>query len=115
VLLGRGLQYVARAARPAPRSATRSDGQLPDSRLGSSPHYTGMAAANFPIGSICGAANGVRPLWRATAVIPFAFAILIVTLLLSRLDSRLDARATFLSNSIAQLNDQIDRMQGPAH
>jgi NO-binding membrane sensor protein with MHYT domain len=74
-------------------------------------HYTGMAAANFPIGSICGAANGVRPLWLATAVIPFAFAILIVTLLLSRLD----ARATFLSNSIAQLNDQIDRMQGPAH
>lgn len=79
--------------------------------MDSSPHYTGMAAANFPIGSICGAANGVRPLWLATAVIPFAFAILIVTLLLSRLD----ARATFLSNSIAQLNDQINRMQGPAH
>ncbi len=23
-------------------------------------HYTGMAAANFPVGSVCGAANGVK-------------------------------------------------------
>ncbi len=73
-------------------------------------HYTGMAAANFLPGSICGAANGVRPSWLAAAVIPFAFAILIVTLLLSRLD----ARAAFLSKSIARLDDQIDRIQGSA-
>lgn len=71
-------------------------------------HYTGMAAANFALGSICDAANGVKPEWLAAAVIPFAFAILIVTLLLSRLD----ARAAFLSKSIARLNDQIDRIQG---
>jgi NO-binding membrane sensor protein with MHYT domain len=74
-------------------------------------HYTGMAAANFPVGSVCGAANGVKPQWLAAAVIPFAFVILIVTLLLSRLD----ARAAFLANSVARLNDQIDRMRGPIH
>lgn len=71
-------------------------------------HYTGMAAANFPIGSICGAAGGVKPQWLATAVILFAFAILIVTLLLSRLD----ARVAFLANSVARLDDQIDRVRG---
>lgn len=74
-------------------------------------HYTGMAAANFPVGSVCGAANGVKPQWLAAAVIPFAFAILIVTLFLSRLD----ARVAFLANSIARLNDQIDHRRGPMH
>ena len=73
-------------------------------------HYTGMAAANFPVGSICGAANGVKPQWLAAAVIAFAFAILIATLLLSRLD----ARVAFLANSVARLNDQIDRARGSA-
>ncbi|SEE92044.1 MHYT domain-containing protein, NO-binding membrane sensor [Burkholderia sp. WP9] len=71
-------------------------------------HYTGMAGANFPVGSICGAATGVKPQWLAAAVITFAFAILIATLLLSRLD----ARVAFLSNSVARLNDQIDRVRG---
>nr|WKF61839.1 putative signaling protein [Paraburkholderia busanensis] len=73
-------------------------------------HYTGMAAADFPVGSICGAAGGIKPQWLAMAVIPFSIAILVVTLLLSRLD----ARAAFLSNSITRLNEQIDRIQGPA-
>jgi MHYT domain (predicted integral membrane sensor domain) len=71
-------------------------------------HYMGMAAANFPVGSLCGAANGVKPQWLAATVIPFAFAILIVTLVFSRLN----ARVAFLANSVARLNDQIDRMQG---
>ncbi len=73
-------------------------------------HYTGMAAADFAVGSICGAAGGVKPQWLALAIVPLSIAILIVTLLLSRLD----ARATFLSNSITRLNEQIDRIQGPA-
>ncbi|KAH0442109.1 hypothetical protein A8H39_29175 [Paraburkholderia fungorum] len=72
-------------------------------------HYTGMAAANFPVGSVCSAANGVKPEWLAAAVIPFTFAILLVTLLLSRLD----ARAEFLAKSVARLNEQIDRLRGP--
>jgi len=69
-------------------------------------HYTGMAAARFPAGSICGAATGVDTHWLATTIILFTFAILIVTLMLSRFD----ARTTFLAGSVSQLNGQIVRM-----
>jgi diguanylate cyclase (GGDEF)-like protein len=69
-------------------------------------HYTGMAAAVFPLGSICTAANGVNVEWLATTVSLFTCAILILTLLLSRFD----ARAAFLAGSVTQLNGQMLRM-----
>jgi diguanylate cyclase len=69
-------------------------------------HYTGMAAADFLPGSICGAARGVNAQWLATTVILFTFAILIVTLILSRFD----ARTTFLTGSVSSLNNQIVRL-----
>lgn len=69
-------------------------------------HYTGMAAARFPVGSICGAATGIDIHWLATTIILFTFVILIVTLMLSRFD----ARTTFLVSSLSQLNGQIVRM-----
>jgi diguanylate cyclase (GGDEF)-like protein len=69
-------------------------------------HYTGMAAADFPVGSICGAARGVDARWLATTVGLFTFAILIVTLLLSRFD----ARTTYLAGSVSTLNNQIVRL-----
>lgn len=71
-------------------------------------HYTGMAAANFAAGSICGATGGVRPEWLAAAVIASALVILIVTLLLFHLD----ARGKFLADSVARLNEQVDRIRG---
>jgi diguanylate cyclase len=69
-------------------------------------HYTGDAAASYPLGSICGAANGIDARWLATTITLFTFAILIVTLMLSRFD----ARTTFLAGSVSQLNGQIVRM-----
>jgi diguanylate cyclase (GGDEF)-like protein len=69
-------------------------------------HYTGMAAADFLPGSICGAANGVNAQWLATTIMLFTFAILIVTLILSRFD----ARTTFLTGSVSSLNSQIVRL-----
>lgn len=69
-------------------------------------HYTGNAAASYPLGSICGAANGIDGRWLATTITLFTFAILIVTLMLSRFD----ARTTFLAGSVSQLNGQIVRM-----
>jgi diguanylate cyclase (GGDEF)-like protein len=69
-------------------------------------HYSGMAAAHFPVGAICGAAKGVNTEWLATAVILFTFAILIVTLMLSRFD----ARTTFLASAVTNLNGQIVRL-----
>ncbi|NML32697.1 MHYT domain-containing protein [Paraburkholderia antibiotica] len=71
-------------------------------------HYTGMAAANFPAGSICGAAGGIRPEWLAAVVIPAAIVILVVTLAVFHLD----ARAKFLADSVARLDDHVDRIRG---
>lgn len=39
-------------------------------------HYTGMAAAHFPPGSVSDAANGINSHWLATTVILLTFAIL---------------------------------------
>jgi diguanylate cyclase (GGDEF)-like protein len=69
-------------------------------------HYTANAAAIFLPGSACGAASGIDMPWLATTVTLFTFAILIVTLILSRFD----ARTTFLAHSVSQLNGQIVRM-----
>ncbi|VVD60949.1 diguanylate phosphodiesterase [Pandoraea aquatica] len=69
-------------------------------------HYTGMSAATFAAGAVCGAANGVSSPWMVTTVSLFTFLILVTTLLVSRLD----ARTSFLANSVLQLNTQIARM-----
>jgi diguanylate cyclase (GGDEF)-like protein len=69
-------------------------------------HYTGMAAAHFPPGSVSDAANGINSHWLATTIILLTFAILIVTLMLSRFD----ARTSFLVSSVSQLNGQIVRL-----
>jgi diguanylate cyclase (GGDEF)-like protein len=69
-------------------------------------HYAGMAGAEFPAGAICGAAKGVNTEWLATAVILFTFAILIVTLMLSRFD----ARTSFLVGAVSNLNGEIVRL-----
>ncbi|RDS84903.1 bifunctional diguanylate cyclase/phosphodiesterase [Dyella monticola] len=69
-------------------------------------HYTGMAAAGFMPGSICGAANDVDARWLATTITLFTFAILTVTLMLSRFD----VRTALLAGSVNHLNDQIVRM-----
>ncbi|WP_133660875.1 EAL domain-containing protein [Paraburkholderia sp. BL10I2N1] len=69
-------------------------------------HYTGMGAAGFLPGSVCGAANGISVQWLATTVVLLTFTILIGTLMLSRFD----ARTTFLAGSVANLNGQIIRL-----
>ncbi|MFL6705414.1 MAG: MHYT domain-containing protein, partial [Paraburkholderia graminis] len=69
-------------------------------------HYAAMAAADFAPGAICGAAAGVNAAWLATSVILFTFAILVVTLLLSRFD----ARTSFLVGALSKLNGQIVRL-----
>ncbi|MDN7748704.1 putative bifunctional diguanylate cyclase/phosphodiesterase [Burkholderia gladioli] len=69
-------------------------------------HYAGMAAADFPPGSVCGAAKGVDSTWLATTVTLFTFAILIATLLLSRIDMR-NSR---LARAVSSLNGEIVRL-----
>ena len=58
-------------------------------------HYTGMAAADFPLGSICGAAgpgNGTDANWLALTIIVSTLAVLAIALITSVLDLRLESR-----------------------
>ncbi|XYJ10113.1 MHYT domain-containing protein [Telluria sp. B2] len=65
-------------------------------------HYTGMAAAHFPMGSICLAANGwINPHNLALIVTAVIVGILLVALLVSVYDARLQARAASLDASLA--------------
>jgi signal transduction histidine kinase/CheY-like chemotaxis protein len=63
-------------------------------------HYTGMAAAHFPPGSICGAATGTFTLAQlATLVVLATVGILAIALLTSAYDARLEARSSILAIS----------------
>ncbi|WP_343742966.1 putative bifunctional diguanylate cyclase/phosphodiesterase [Herbaspirillum huttiense] len=74
-------------------------------------HYTGMAAANFPAGSICMAAReGVGPGWLAVLIVIVTLAVLTIALLTSVLDSRLESRTAKLARSLAQANEELTQM-----
>jgi diguanylate cyclase (GGDEF)-like protein len=66
-------------------------------------HYTGMAAAQFPLDAVCGAASDISIGWLAAAVAGASLSILAITVLLSVLDSRLEARTMLL---VEQLRHQ---------
>ena len=71
-------------------------------------HYTGMAAAQFSLGSICGAAReGVSTGWLALLVIIVTMAILAIALIISVLDMRLESRTSKLAVSLAEANEEL--------
>ena len=56
-------------------------------------HYTGMAAAQFPLGSVCGAAQGALSTgWLALLIIVVTLAVMTIALIVSVLDFRLELR-----------------------
>ncbi len=70
-------------------------------------HYTGMAAANFPVGSICTAAiEGIHPGWLALVVIIATLAVLAIALLTSVLDARLESQTNLLVMANRELSEQ---------
>ncbi|MCY1349396.1 putative signaling protein [compost metagenome] len=74
-------------------------------------HYTGMAAANFPLGSFCGAAiTGLDSRWLASLVIVVSLAVLAIALLTSVLDARLEARTARLADSLEQANQELTHL-----
>lgn len=74
-------------------------------------HYTGMAAASFPEGSLCGAAfSGLDSRWLASLVIVTTFAVLAIALLTSILDARLEARTELLNSSLAKANEELTQL-----
>ncbi|MGE6790906.1 putative bifunctional diguanylate cyclase/phosphodiesterase [Pseudomonas guineae] len=67
-------------------------------------HYTGMAAAQFPEGSFCGAANnGIDTKWLAVLVIVVSLAVFAIALIVSMLD----VRTTVIANSLDQANSEL--------
>jgi signal transduction histidine kinase/CheY-like chemotaxis protein len=70
-------------------------------------HYTGMAAANFPLGSVCRAASdGFSHDGLAIMVIIATMAVLIIALLTSAFDARLAARSQILALSQASAEER---------
>lgn len=71
-------------------------------------HYTGMEAARFPLGSICTAAReGVSPGWLAIVIVIATLSVLIIALLTSILDARLESRTAKLAISLAEANEEL--------
>src|SRR5471030_2917576 len=74
-------------------------------------HYIGMAAANFPHNTHSMAAySGVNNNWLALLVIVVTLAVLALTLIISVLDARLQARTSVLASSLAQANRELTQL-----
>jgi diguanylate cyclase (GGDEF)-like protein len=70
-------------------------------------HYTGMAAARFPVGSICGAASSISATWLAAIVTVVTLNILTITLVASKLDVRLELRTDAFTDSLRTANETL--------
>ncbi|WP_434990966.1 putative bifunctional diguanylate cyclase/phosphodiesterase [Xanthomonas melonis] len=72
-------------------------------------HYTGMAAARFAPGSICGAASEMHlPLsWLAAVVVLVTLALLMLALVISVLSRRFQQRTDVLAQSLARANADL--------
>ena len=73
-------------------------------------HYTGMAAASFPHSSHGIHHSGVNSNWLAILVVVVTLAILGITLLVSMLDARLQARTSVLASSLAAANRELAQL-----
>lgn len=74
-------------------------------------HYTGMAAANFPVGSFCGAlVDGLSGKGLDNLVLVSSLAVLVIALLTSIFDARLDARTAALADSLTQANEELTQL-----
>ena len=72
-------------------------------------HYTGMAAAGFPTSSHA-MHQGVNSNWLAILVAVVTVSILGITLLVSMLDARLQARTSMLASSLAEANRELAQL-----
>lgn len=75
-------------------------------------HYTGMAAANFPDGSFCGAlaGGGLQGDGLVYLVLITTLSVLAVALLTSVLDARLEVRTAELARSLTLANQELTQL-----
>ena len=72
-------------------------------------HYTGMAAANFPLGTVCRSADQLGGQGLGTMVALAAILILGVTLFTSLLDARMRDKTSRLAASLMVANEELQR------
>ncbi|MFC3104375.1 putative bifunctional diguanylate cyclase/phosphodiesterase [Salinisphaera aquimarina] len=70
-------------------------------------HYAGMAAARFPVGGICGAANQLDTVWLATLVGACTILLLGIALTAAALDRRLENQTAKLVKSLSEANRNL--------
>ena len=71
-------------------------------------HYTGMAAASFAPDSICTVqAENIDNAWLGTAIVGFSVLFLMVTLLISLVDSYLADRAARHAATLTEMNERL--------
>lgn len=72
-------------------------------------HYTGMAAAGFPVDSVCGAVirGGIDAHWLAVLVIVTTLGTLGIALLASLFDRQMRERTGLLAASLEKANDKL--------
>ncbi len=75
-------------------------------------HYTGMAAARFPMGSVCtmNHSGAAGTSWMAPVLIVFTLAVLAIALITSVLDFRMESRTAVLASSLATANQKLQFM-----
>ena len=72
-------------------------------------HYTAMAAASFPVGSICLSAGALGGNVLNILVAASAFMLLTIALLTSTFDARMQTRTALLAASLHAANDKLHR------
>ncbi|MGG5839813.1 MHYT domain-containing protein, partial [Huaxiibacter chinensis] len=72
-------------------------------------HYAGMKAAQFPASTMMHH-HGIDGSWLAILVSVVALSILGITLLVSMLDARLQARTSLLASSLAEANRELAQL-----
>jgi diguanylate cyclase (GGDEF)-like protein len=73
-------------------------------------HYTGMAAARFSADTICLSGPLVDNSWMAGTLTGTSLLILLVTLTLSVIDSRMMSRTANMAASLQRANDELQRI-----
>lgn len=73
-------------------------------------HYSGMAASEFPLGSVCRAAGSLNGPWLGGTIGGGTLLLLATALITSILDARLQTRTAKLAKSLQQANAELRRV-----
>jgi diguanylate cyclase (GGDEF)-like protein len=78
-------------------------------------HYTGMAAANFPLGAVCLSADQLGGEGLAVLVSAAAVLMLTAALLMAVIDARMQAREALMAGSLRNANEQLQSANDELH